>query len=101
MPGVPKGLFSIAVSPSADAPGADSRVFLVVARHAAHHRDVSTRSEISCLSNHSFGGERSLCANRGAFGESGSDRSSMESLLCDREIQSFHVQRDVNETASK
>jgi len=34
------------------------RVFLVIARHAAHHRDVSTRLEIRCLSNRSNGSPR-------------------------------------------
>lgn len=34
------------------------RVFLVIARHAAHHREVSTRPEIRCLSNRSNGSPR-------------------------------------------
>lgn len=34
------------------------RVFLVIAWHAVHHRDVSTQLEIRCLSNHSNGSSR-------------------------------------------
>lgn len=38
-------------SAEGDRAGPRSRVFLGGARHAAHHRNVSTRPEIKCLSN--------------------------------------------------
>lgn len=41
-----------------DRAGPRSCVFLGGARHAAHHRNVSTRPEIKCLSNDTHGGSQ-------------------------------------------